>query len=501
MPSDSTQTASHWGVYRVRTDPGTGLLSADASPLDPHPSPLRHGLPEAVRDRSRIDRPHVREGWLRHRGASRADRGSEPFVPVDWDTALDLVTDALTDAKERLGNESIYGGSYGWASAGRLHHAPSALKRFLGMFGGYVDKIGNHSFGAALAIAPYVLGRNDIGNLVVRWPELVAHTRLLVLFGGAASKNGQNDAGGAIGHETPDRFAQARAAGMEVVCISPSRDDVPDGAQGADWIPIRPGTDVAMMLALAHTLVADGRADRAFLESACVGYPEFERHLTGADDGRPKDAAWASAICGVPAATIEGLARRMAGTRTLVNTSWSVQRADHGEQPIWATVALAAVLGQIGLPGGGFALGFGAVSGNSLPRPDGIPRPTLDLGHNPVTTAVPVGRVHEMLLHPGTDLPHDGGTIRLPEIEVVHSAGGNPFHHNLNLNRFVRAWQRPGTVIVHEPWWSPPARFADIVLPSTTTMERDDVAATEHSRYWVAMKQVIAPYAHSRHDL
>jgi biotin/methionine sulfoxide reductase len=164
----STQTASHWGVYQVETDANTGeILSTVGASFDPHPSPLQAGLPETVRDRLRIDQPYVREGYLRSRDASRDGRGAEPFVPVTWDRALDLVCEALLDVRERCGNESIYGGSYGWASAGRLHHSPSALKRFLGLFGGYTDKSGNHSFGAALGVMPYILGRSDINNLVV----------------------------------------------------------------------------------------------------------------------------------------------------------------------------------------------------------------------------------------------------------------------------------------------------------------------------------------------
>jgi biotin/methionine sulfoxide reductase len=499
-PRKSTQTASHWGVYRVETDPETHrVLSTTGVPFDPHPSPIQASLPEVVHGGLRIDRPYVREGYLRSRAASRERRGAEGFTPVTWDEALGLVCDALTQAREEHGNTSIYGGSYGWASAGRLHHSPSVLKRFLGLFGGYVDKSGNHSFGAALGVMPYVLGRDDITNLVVRWSELVAHTRLLVMFGGAPLKNAQIDAGGAVNHESADWFAKARAAGIEVVNISPSRGDVTDVARPR-WIPIRPGTDTAMMLGLAHTLVVEGRHDRGFLDRYCSGYPQFERYLLGECDGVPKDASWASGITGVPAETITGLARRMAGTRTLVNTSWSVQRADHGEQPVWMTVALASVLGQIGLPGGGFSLGFGAVSGIGLNRAPGIPRPTLRLGGNPVTLRVPVGRVADLLLDPGGVLEHNGTFIDLPHTEIVYSVGGNPFHHNPNLNRFLRAWQRPGTVIVHEQWWNPPAKHADIVLPSTTTMERNDILATELSRYWIAMHQVVPPHAQARND-
>jgi biotin/methionine sulfoxide reductase len=495
-----TQTASHWGVYRVETDETTNeVLSTTGVPFDRHPSPIQASLPESVHDRLRIDQPYVREGYLRRRGDSREDRGREAVVPVSWEQALDLVCEALLEVRERLGNESIYGGSYGWASAGRFHHAPSVLKRFLGLFGGYTDKVGNHSFGAAAGIVRHVLGRADIPNLVVRWPEVVAHTRLMVMFGGAALKNTQIDSGGAVNHDNADWFRAAREAGVEIVCLSPYRQDVTEAA-APEWIPIRPNTDVALMLGLAGTLVSDGLVDRAFVARQCSGYEEFERYLTGRTDGRPKDAQWASGITGIPAEVIERLARRMAATRTLVATSWSVQRADHGEQPVWATIALASMLGQIGLPGGGFSLGFGATSGIALSRPAGIPRPTLQLGDNPITTKIPVGRITDALTNPGETLQYQGRTIVFPQIDLVYSAGGNPFHHNLNLNRFVAAWKRPGTVIVHEPWWTPVARYADIVLPSTTTMERNDIQAAETGKFWIAMHQVLPPHRLARND-
>jgi biotin/methionine sulfoxide reductase len=494
------QTASHWGVYTVETDPRThDVLTTNGVPFDPHPSPIQMSLPEVVHDALRIDQPYVREGYLRSRGASRAERGAEAFVPIGWDDALDLVCQTLLETRERHGNASIYGGSYGWASAGRLHHAPSVLKRFLGLFGGYVDKIGNHSFGAAQGVMPYILGRSEIERLVVHWPEVVKHTRLLVFFGGAPLKNTQIDAGGAVTHENPDWFVLAAQAGIEVICISPVRADVTEQVT-PEWVPIRPNTDTALMLGLAHTLVVSGLHNRDFLERYCVGYPEFERYLLGHTDNTPKDAAWASRITGVPADVIVQLARRMIATRTLINTSWSVQRADHGEQPVWMTIALASMLGQIGLPGGGFSFGFGAVNGIALPTPSGIPLPTLPLGRNPLSIKVPVGRVTDLLLHPGEQLEHNGRVIQLPKVELIYSTGGNPFHHNTNLNRFLQGWKQPSTVIVHEPWWTPPARFADIVLPSTTTLERNDIQAAHLSRFWIAMQQVVPPYRQARND-
>ncbi len=142
-------------------------------------------------------------------------------MPASWEQALSLAAEALAGVKAEHGNEAIYGGSYGWASAGRLHHGPSVLKRFLGLHGGYVDKRGNHSFGAALGIMPYILGRSDITQLVPSWPEVAGSTQLMVMFGGAALKNTQLDPGGAVVHDSPDWYQ--KVSGRRPLFVSISR--------------------------------------------------------------------------------------------------------------------------------------------------------------------------------------------------------------------------------------------------------------------------------------
>lgn len=500
MPkTESIQTASHWGVYNVHLKDGE-IAGVSAFGQDPGAPALIHALPQMVRSPLRIEQPYVRAGYLRNREASRAGRGSEPFVPVSWRLAMDLVEEGLRRVKTEFGNESIYGGSYGWASAGRLHHSPSVLKRFLGLFGGYVDKRGNHSFGAAMHITPFVVGSSDVTSMCVPWRHIAEHTELVVMFGGAHVKNMQLDAGGAVMHENDQWMKRIAGSKVEFINISPSRENTADLLK-ADWIPIVPNTDTAMMLGLAHTLVSEDLHDKLFLATYCEGFEPFERYLVGSTDGVAKDAAWASRICGVTAETIRDLARRMAAHKTLVTTSWSVQRADHGEQPVWMTVVLASLLGRIGEPGCGFSLGFGAVAGITVRRPRDIPRPTFSLGPNAIRSFVPVGRVADMLLNPGSELEYNGAKIKMPDIKLIYSVGGNPFHHNTNLNRFVRAWRQVDFVVVHEPWWNPPSKYADVVLPATTTMERNDILATELQRHWIAMHQVIPPVAQSRNDI
>ena len=122
--------------------------------------------------------------------------------------------------------------------------------------------------------------------------------------------------------------------------MSPLKSDAPEWLD-AQWIPIRPNTDTAMMLAMAHTMVADDRYDKDFMARHCAGFETFRRYLVGADDGTPKDAGWAEAITGVPAETIRTLARRATTTRSMITCAWSLQRAHHGEQPYWAAITLA----------------------------------------------------------------------------------------------------------------------------------------------------------------
>jgi biotin/methionine sulfoxide reductase len=491
-------TGSHWGVYDAEVQDGR-LVAVHPFEKDPHPTPLIEAMPSAVYHQSRIRQPMVRQGYLKHGPTSdRAGRGVEPFVPVSWAEALDLVAAEITRVKHTYGNEAIFGSS-GWASAGVFHHAPTQLFRFLNGFGGYVSQVTNWSFGAASVIVPHVVGTmTPVTGPLTAWPTIRDHTRLLVMFGGMAPKNSQISNGGVVRHRATDWLTQLRQAGVACVNISPMRSDAAD-LLGAEWLPIRPNTDTALMLGLAHTLVVENLYDAAFVQRYCVGFERFRPYLLGEVDGQPKDAAWAAAITDIPADTIRALARRMAAVRTLITVSWSVQRADHGEQPYWAAITLAALLGQIGLPGGGFGFGYGATSaqGNPLPR---MPQIKLSPGENAVKITIPVARFTDMLLNPGAPYDFNGRRQTYPHIRLVYWCGGNPFHKVQDLNRLLRAWQKPETIIVHDPWWTPAARRADIVLPCTTTMERNDIGVSTFDGYYFAMQQAIAPVGEARNE-
>ncbi len=489
---------AHWGAFNAVVEDGK-VVGAVPFDFDPDPSPLIEAIPDAVHSPTRIARPMVRAGWLEKGRGSGAGRGHEPFVPVAWEKALDLVAGELARVRREHGPSAVMGGSQGWSSAGHFHEARGQLRRFLAAGGGFVDQTSNYSFGTALTFLPHILGSSQaVTGPLTSWSSIARQTGLFVLFGGANPKNTQVAKGGCAWHGTSGAFAALARADVRVVNISPIREDGPP-AVSPEWLPIRPNTDTAMMLALAHTLVAEGRHDAAFLERYCSGFDRVLPYLTGVADGQPKDAAWAAAITGVPAETVRVLARQMATARTMLTASWSLQRADHGEQPYWALVLLAACLGQIGLPGGGFGFGYG--SGAALAEPPlAFPGPAMPALANPARLAIPAARIADCLLHAGERYDYDGSSAVYPDIRLVYWAGGNPFHHHQDLNRLRRAWQRPETIVVHEPWWTATARHADIVLPATTSLERNDIGGSRRDRFVIAMHQAIEPVGEARHD-
>ncbi|WP_306990486.1 molybdopterin-dependent oxidoreductase [Amycolatopsis thermophila] len=491
-------STSHWGAFSAGLDEN-GVLRVAPHPADPAPSPLLGNLPSTVTDPTRIAAPAIRRGWLERGPGPDPKRGQEDFVEVGWDKALDLLAAELRRVRAEHGNEAIYGGSYGWASSGRFHHAQSQLHRFLNAFGGFTSSRNTYSNGTSSVLLPHVVGSAaDVLRNGSSWPTIVANTELLVAFGGVPEKNVFVTPGGVTRHHTPGFLAQLAERGADVALISPLRNDLPDRLR-ARWYPIRPATDTALMLALAHTLATENLHDRQFLDRYCTGYPEFERYLLGVDDGMPKDAGWAATLTDIPASDIVDLARRMASHRTFITVTWSLQRIEHGEQPVWAAIALAAMLGQIGLPGGGFGHGYGSMGDTGDIGPD-FRVPYLSQGVNPVRQFIPVARIADMLLNPGMAYQYDGAERSYPDIRLVYWSGGNPFHHHQDLNRLRKAFTRPDTVVVHEPFWTATARHADIVLPTTTALEREDFGAGRRDTHLIAMHQVVEPYAQARDD-
>ncbi|WP_299800722.1 molybdopterin-dependent oxidoreductase [uncultured Ruegeria sp.] len=496
---DMPLTAAHWGVYRAEVEDDK-LCALHPFERDPNPSPIANGYLGVLDDALRIDAPMVRKSWLENGPGSAAHkRGHEAFVQVTWEEAETLVADELTRVRSRYSNEAIYGGSYGWSGAGRFHHAQSQLHRFLNCIGGYTKSVNTYSLAAGEVILSHFLG--DPSTFIHNppsWHSVVESGELLVAFGGMPLRNSQISSGGTGVHRARTALSEAKNNGVSFVNISPIRSDVAADLN-AEWIAARPGSDVALMLAIAHELLKNNWHNRAFLDRYTTGFETFSRYLTGQSDGIVKSAAWAAEIAQVPVRTIKDLAARMAKSRTLISVSWSLTRQEKGEQPFWMATTLAAMLGQIGLPGAGIAFGYCASNSIGMERRT-VKFASLAQGRNPVKSFIPVARISDMLLDPGGTFRFNGQTHRYPDIKLVYWAGGNPFHHHQDLTKLERAWKKPETIIAHEWCWNALAKRSDIVLPCTTQLERRDLMLTPRDPYIVAMEAVVPPHAQSRDD-
>ncbi|MFV0321625.1 MAG: trimethylamine-N-oxide reductase TorA [Alphaproteobacteria bacterium] len=501
--------ASHWGAFKATVKDGK-WVGIRAWENDPMPSHQLEGVLDVVYSPSRIKYPMVRRAFLeKGKDADRSTRGQDDFVRVSWDEALDLVAAEVTRVQNEYGPKGLFAGSYGWKSPGKLHNCRVLLSRCLGMKGGFVNHVGDYSTGAAQVIMPHVVGTLEVYEQQTAWPNVVENTECLVLWGADPYKTAQ------IGWVVPDHgYADGLEAykqtGKEIISIDPINTKSAKHL-GAEWVSIRPQTDVAMMLGMAHTLVDENLVDEDFIAEYTTGYDQFLPYLMGEMDGTPKTAEWAAEICDVPAEQIKALVRKFKEKRTMLASGWGIQRMHHGEQAHWMLVTLAAMLGQIGLPGGGFGLSYHYSSGGS-PTADGVALSGISSGGAAVegaawltsegAAAIPLARIVDMLENPGAEFDFNGTKDVYPDVKMAYWVGGNPFAHHQDRNRMVKAWEKLETFIVHDFQWTATARHADIVLPATTAFERNDIEVygDYSGKAIVAMQKLVEPMYESKSD-
>ena len=505
---------AHWGAFTAVVEDGK-LIRCEPFANDPNPSPLLESITPMVYSDKRIRKPAIRRSWLQQREKSdRTLRGREDFVEVEWDVALDLVAQENRRVRDRYGPYGLFTGSYGWSSAGRLHHARSLVRRFYFSGGGGVDQLGNYSWGSAQFFLPYVIGTfSPLTGRVTSWPSVVEHCELFIAFGGLALKNAQVSSGGSAEHSLKPWLEKLAQKGTPVINISPMRDDCP-AFVNAEWIPIRPNTDVALMLALAYEIQrVDGQAP-AFLATHCVGYEQLADYIRGVNDGIAKTPEWASEITGIPAPRISQLAQQLIGVRSFMTCSYSVQRAHRGEQPYWMAAVLATMIGQIGLPGGGISYGHHyssiGVPATNAAAPGAFPR-NLDENQKPLfdstdfkgaSSTIPVARWIDAILEPGKTIDANGSKVVYPDIKMMIFSGNNPWNHHQDRNRMKQAFQKLECVVTIDVNWTATCRFSDIVLPACTTYERNDidVYGAYANRGILAMQKMVEPLFESLSD-
>jgi len=430
-------------------------------------------------------------------------RGEGKFERISWDEALDTVAGELKRVRETYGSASILMVQMPGDHA--VFSTYGTIERLMNLSGGYTMFWGAPSFNAALYSAIFTYGTFETSNT----RDDLLNSRLIILWG-------SNPADTVNGTNTCWYLARAREAGTRIVVVDPKFTDTA-GTFADQWIPVRPGTDAAMLIAMAHVMITENLCDDQFLDRYTTGFERFKDYVLGVEDGVPKTPEWAAAITGASSAVIEGLARDYATIKpAALLASNAPGRTAYGEQYHRAASTLSAMTGNIGIHGGQAAGVFpaGPMSGFPYSLPPLIAGlELLDFSPNPVEDGFP-GRPQGILAEIALGKDPQVHIAKFADALLLGKAGGYHADYQLlyikkcnylnslpNVNKIVKALHRPEFIVVEEQVMTATAKFADIVLPVNTYMEREDMAFGDGLAYIGKQNKIIEPLGESKSPL
>ncbi|MBU2552740.1 MAG: molybdopterin-dependent oxidoreductase [Proteobacteria bacterium] len=422
-------------------------------------------------------------------------RGEGRFEPISWEEALEIAAGELERVKETYGSASILlavSGGY----LGSLHEGARATGRLLSLFGGYTTHYGNVSSEGPIWAATTQLGTPLTGHS----RDDLLNARLILLWG-------YDPARVITGTNTMYELVRAREAGARIVSIDPRYHDSA-AVLAHEWLPVHPGTDTAVMAAMAWVMIEEGLCDFEFLDRYTIGFDRFRDYVLGLEDKTAKTPRWAAELSGAPADRITALARAYATIKpAALMDAHGPARSAMGEQFSRMAITLAAMTGNIGRSGGGVGgafmnLPFGhmyaapMIPGVRNPVEAGGPslRGSLDLNLR-LQKRIHTNRIFDAILE-GTR----GGYPA--DIRLAWFLGNNFLNQLGNTNKAARALKQLEFMIVSELFLTPTARFADLIFPVTSAAERNDLTRGWPSGlYYTAVNRAIEPLGACRSDL
>ena len=398
-------------------------------------------------------------------------KGSGQFQRIAWHEALDEIAQRLRDVMARHGPEALLHATGAGSVSGRGFSGAAASGRFFAHWGPVTGTMGGMSYHCAKTAADWMLGQAVPGSD----RATLCDSRLIILWG-------MNPAETHMGPNTAHFVAQARDRGARVILIDPRYTD--SGILADQWIPIRPGSDAALVAAMAYVFETEGWADRGFMESHTAGYEPYRCYVLGEEDGAPKTPDWAEKRTGISAGTIRKLAQDYGTIKpAALLPGWGPQRTIYGEQIARALITLACLSGNVGVLGGGLA--SVGTRWNAIPV-DGLPR-----GPHTPARSVFTGSWAKAILE---------DQLR-PPITMAYIVASNLINRSLDTRANARALAQLDYVVVHEPFLTPTARCADIVLPICTDLERSDlVTSWGHDLHLFLSRQAAAAVGEARTD-
>ncbi|EHP6233088.1 molybdopterin-dependent oxidoreductase [Escherichia coli] len=273
-------TAGRWGAMNVEVKDGK-IVSSTGALAKTIPNSLQSTAADQVHTTARIQHPMVRKSYLDNPLQPAKGRGEDTYVQVSWEQALKLIHEQHDRIRKANGPSAIFAGSYGWRSSGVLHKAQTLLQRYMNLAGGYSGHSGDYSTGAAQVIMPHVVGSVEVYEQQTSWPLILENSQVVVLWG-MNPLNTLKIAWSSTDEQGLEYFHQLKKSGKPVIAIDPIRSETIEFfGDNATWIAPNMGTDVALMLGIAHTLMTQGKHDKVFLEKYTTGYPQFEEYLAG----------------------------------------------------------------------------------------------------------------------------------------------------------------------------------------------------------------------------
>ncbi len=398
-------------------------------------------------------------------------RGEGRFERISWDEALDTLANQLKRIKEQYGNSAILV-PYGTGSYNQTNGRQTAA-RLMNLFGGSLGFYNSYSWACISRATPYVYGTGVTGNQRQDW----VNSKYIIMWG-------WNPAEMRDGTNSEYFIKKARENGAKVICIDP-RMTMSAVSLADEWIPIRPGTDTALMSAMAYVIISEDLHDKDFIQRCCTGFdssqmPEGLKHeesyrdyILGTRDGIPKTPQWAEKITGISSRTIIRIAREYGSIKpAMLYQGYGMQRRAYGEQPVLAGCVLAAITGNVGISGGW-------ASGIALQADDGGPFwNVFPTGRNPVTERIPVFLWTEAVLRGREMGPEDGvvGADKLNNnIRLIWCVASNILiNQHADVNRSAKILKDESLVefiAFQDQFMTPSGRFADLVLPVCTQFE------------------------------
>ncbi|NMM22539.1 MAG: molybdopterin-dependent oxidoreductase [Phycicoccus sp.] len=454
--------------------------------------------------RQRIYNPDRLKTPLRRKAGTK--RGAGEWEAIPWDEAFDLFAEKLTHTIETYGNEAIYR-QYGSGTWNGLLSTSGGWRRLLNMMGGYLGYYGNYSYAQIGTCTRFHYGVSD-EQMSNSFEDSAANSKLIVLWGNNPQET-RMSGGGVL---FTSLWAKKKA-GVKFIVIDPRQSDSVV-TLADEWLAPRPGTDAALVAGMAHVMVTENLHDQTFLDTYCQGFDEahmpvgvpsgnsYRAYLMGeGSDGIEKTPEWAAGITGVPADAITRVAREIALAKPAnITQGWGPQRHANGENQARAIYTLAALTGNIGIPGGGTGGREGYYWPASMWFPD---------GSNPVKTQISMFGWTDAIEHgPEMTALRDGvrGKDKLDVgIKFMLAYAGNMLssqHSDINRTREILTDESLCEfIVVVDNQMTASAQMADLILPDTTTAERWDMAPSEYTgdmAYVIMCEKAIEPLFDSK---